>query len=107
MKKVLICAFYFPPFVGPSEIIGSLGTAKFAKYLPDFGWQPYVLAPRLLVERAMVEDPQIANLHRRSFLDLIHVFNRFMPNRIREEYGQRELTSKSSMFLNEAVHENL
>jgi len=35
-------AYYFPPLGG----IGSLRTAKFASYLPDFGWEPTVVAPR-------------------------------------------------------------
>ena len=39
MKKVLFIAYFFPP-LGGSGVQRSL---KFAKYLPDFGWQPTVL----------------------------------------------------------------
>jgi len=39
MKKVLIIAYAFPPIGG----VGVLRMVKFAKYLPDFGWQPIVL----------------------------------------------------------------
>lgn len=39
MKKVLIIAHYFPPIGGA----GVQRAAKFAKYLPDFGWQPIVV----------------------------------------------------------------
>jgi hypothetical protein len=39
MKKVLIIAYYFPPLGGS----GVQRTLKFAKYLPQFGWQPTIL----------------------------------------------------------------
>jgi len=38
---VLAIAYYFPPLGG----IGSIRAMKFAAYLPDWGWQPTVLAP--------------------------------------------------------------
>lgn len=43
MKKVLIIAYYFPPY--PS--IGSQRPYKLAKYLPKFGWEPIVLTSKL------------------------------------------------------------
>jgi len=41
MKRVLIIAYYFPP-MGGSGVQRPLG---FAKYLPEYGWKPIVLAP--------------------------------------------------------------
>src|SRR4051812_44615969 len=41
MRRVLIVAYYFPPIAG----IGSIRAASFAKHLPEFGWEPTVLAP--------------------------------------------------------------
>ena len=38
-RKVLIIAYYFPPM----GLSGVQRTVKFAKYLPQFGWQPTVL----------------------------------------------------------------
>ena len=38
MKKVLIIAYHFPP----DSAVGSVRPAKFAKYLPEFGWEPIV-----------------------------------------------------------------
>lgn len=42
MKKVLIITYYFPPSGGP----GVQRVLKFARYLPDFGWEPIVLTVR-------------------------------------------------------------
>lgn len=39
MKRVLIVTYYFPPSGGP----GVQRVLKFAKYLPEFGWEPIVL----------------------------------------------------------------
>ncbi|MEM3432908.1 MAG: glycosyltransferase [Candidatus Methanomethyliaceae archaeon] len=38
-KKCLMIAYFFPPLGG----IGSLRTLKFCKYLPHYGWLPYIL----------------------------------------------------------------
>jgi glycosyltransferase involved in cell wall biosynthesis len=42
MRRVLIVAYYFPPIGG----IGSIRLASFAAHLPEFGWEPTVIAPR-------------------------------------------------------------
>lgn len=38
MKKVLIITYHFPP----DAAVGAVRPAKFAKYLPDFGWEPII-----------------------------------------------------------------
>ncbi len=38
-KKVLLISYHFPP----SAEVGGLRTANFARRLPQFGWEPYVL----------------------------------------------------------------
>ncbi len=40
MRKVLFIAYYFPP-IGGSGVFRSV---KFVKYLPEFGWQSYVIS---------------------------------------------------------------
>jgi glycosyltransferase involved in cell wall biosynthesis len=40
MRKVLFIAYHFPPIGGS----GVQRSVKFVKYLPQFGWQPYVIA---------------------------------------------------------------
>ncbi|MFH0964905.1 MAG: glycosyltransferase [Planctomycetota bacterium] len=42
MRKVLFIAYYFPPMGGP----GTQRSAKFVKYLPEFGWEPIVVTAR-------------------------------------------------------------
>lgn len=39
MNKALIVSLYFPPMAG----LGPLRLGKFARYLPEFGWEPFVL----------------------------------------------------------------
>ena len=40
MKKILIISYYYPPL----NDVGGLRALAFSKYLPEFGWQPYVLS---------------------------------------------------------------
>jgi glycosyltransferase involved in cell wall biosynthesis len=51
-NNVLIVAYHFPP----DAAVGALRPQKFAKYLPEFGWQPYVLT----IKEQFIEklDPQ-------------------------------------------------
>jgi len=39
MRNVLIVAYHFPP----DSAVGALRPLKFAKYLPTYGWEPYIL----------------------------------------------------------------
>ncbi|MFM7487306.1 MAG: glycosyl transferase, partial [Cytophagales bacterium] len=41
MKKILIITYYWPPFGGS----GVQRWLKFVKYLPSFGYQPFVFTP--------------------------------------------------------------
>lgn len=40
MKRVLMIAYHFPPIQGSS---GVQRTLRFARYLPEFGWEPIIL----------------------------------------------------------------
>lgn len=42
VKRVLMIAYHFPPLHGSS---GMQRTLRFARYLPDHGWEPIVLTP--------------------------------------------------------------
>lgn len=39
MQNVLIAAYYFPPYA----LVSAVRAAKFCKYLPQFGWEPWVV----------------------------------------------------------------
>jgi len=41
-RRVLIVSFFYPP----NPAVGGLRVAKFARYLPEFGWTPTVLTAR-------------------------------------------------------------
>lgn len=41
-RKILLISYHYPP----SMAVGGLRLANFARYLPDHGWQPYVLTIR-------------------------------------------------------------
>lgn len=58
-KKILIITYYWPPAGGP----GVQRWLKFAKYLPEFGWNPVIYTPEnpsypLLDESLMKDIPQ-------------------------------------------------
>lgn len=38
LKKLLIISYHFPP----DAEVGGIRVAKFARYLPEFGYEPYV-----------------------------------------------------------------
>lgn len=42
MRRALMVSYYFPPLGG----IGSVRAYKFARYLPEFGWDPVVITPQ-------------------------------------------------------------
>ncbi len=43
MRKFLLIAFAYPPL----EIVGAVRPAALAKYLPQFGWEPVVVTPKI------------------------------------------------------------
>jgi hypothetical protein len=47
MPRVLLIAFCYPP----TEFIGSVRPAALAKYLPQFGWEPLILTPKVKLSR--------------------------------------------------------
>lgn len=58
-KKILIITYYWPPAGGP----GVQRWLKFAKYLPEFGWEPVIYTPEnpsypLLDESLMKDVPE-------------------------------------------------
>lgn len=53
MKRLLMIAFHFPPFVGSSGIQRTVG---FARHLPECGWEPIVLSAHPRAYERISED---------------------------------------------------
>jgi glycosyltransferase involved in cell wall biosynthesis len=71
MKRILMIAYHFPPLRGSS---GIQRTLRFARYLPEFGWEPAVLAaaPRAYPEtsdEALRDFPASVTVRRAFALD--------------------------------------
>ncbi len=66
-KKVLFIAYHFPP----DAAVGALRTQKFVKYLPEHGWQPFVLTLEdkyyPVIDPDRLRDVQAAVVERTSF----------------------------------------
>ncbi len=67
-KKVLIVSFYFPP----ENIIPSIRIGKFAKCLPEFGWEPIVLTVDRVrgIPQTLPVEIDEANIVRTSYFDI-------------------------------------
>jgi len=79
LKKVLILAYYFPPL----GMGGTQRTAKFVKYLPQFGWQPVVVTVKDVVYHAidpsLLDDVKSAIVVRTGSLDPQRLLAIFFP----------------------------
>lgn len=49
MKRVAVCSYWYPP----TRTIASLRVGKFVKYLPQFGWEPFVFTVAPVTDRYM------------------------------------------------------
>lgn len=88
-KKVLIIAYYWPPSGGS----GVQRWLKFVKYLPSFGWQPYVFTPEnpsfTIRDESLLQDvpPEAEVIHfpiwepYESFFKLGNVFKQKRPSK--------------------------
>ncbi|HEY0605210.1 MAG TPA: glycosyltransferase [Herpetosiphonaceae bacterium] len=71
MRRVLIVAYDFPP----RGATGVIRVTKFVRYLPEFGWQPVVVAAA--VRGGMIDEALLTQLP--PDLEVIRVGNRFAP----------------------------
>ena len=67
-RKVLMVAYYFPPY---GSVGFSIRAVKFVKFLPDFGWEPVVLTIEdrgncnsLAARLSLDEIPPATRIHR-------------------------------------------
>ncbi len=97
MRRVLVVAYYFPPM----GLSGVQRTAKFVRYLPEFGWAPTVLTvepggyfafdPSLLAEVEAAGVP----IHRTASLDPTQLFGRRATVSLPREPARRRLATLS------------
>ena len=78
MKKVLIISYYWPPAGGP----GSQRAVKFAKYLPEFGWEPVILTVRkgefAYIDLTLFKDvPSNLKIYRTNSIEPFTLFKTF------------------------------
>ena len=79
MKKVLILTYYWPPSGGP----GVQRVLKFAKYLPEFGWQPIILTVKNgeypALDHTLKKDiPKECIVYKVKSLDPTGIYKRFV-----------------------------
>jgi len=79
MKKVLIITYYWPPAGGP----GVQRVLKFAKYLPQFGWQPIILTVKNgeypAIDTTLQKDiPEICKVYKTNSLEPNQLYKKFI-----------------------------
>lgn len=78
MKKVLIITYYWPPAGGP----GVQRVLKFAKYLPEFGWQPIILTVKKgeypAIDETLADDiPENCKVYKTKSLEPNFLYKKF------------------------------
>jgi len=97
MKKVLIIAHSFPPL----GIVGALRPFKFAKYLPDFDWEPVILSAKI---GRHVKEIDKSLLDQLKPCVKIHRVSEIGPRQLYEKYSARKNNNQSKLV---KTHNNL
>lgn len=105
-KKVLIVTYYWPPAGGP----GVQRWLKFAKYLPEFGWEPIIYTPEnpsypLVDETLIKEVPQDLKIVKTNIWEPYQIAEKFSKSNKKFKGGQfdvgknQSFISKLSIFI--------
>lgn len=105
-KKVLIVTYYWPPAGGP----GVQRWLKFAKYLPEFGWEPIIYTPEnpsypLVDETLIKEVPKDLKIVKTNIWEPYQIAERFSKSNKKFKGGQfdvgknQSFVSKLSIFI--------
>ena len=104
MKNILMISYFAPPYNIPSAVrIG-----KFAKYLPEFGWNPIILTVKELgyyqKDWQQYEGIDKSQIYRTESLDPIRLLNYFKKEKVQKIHRSNEgLTNKiKRLFLIDA-----
>ena len=97
MRRLLIVAFFFPPI----NVVGSVRPAKFAKFLPEFGWEPTVLTIDSFSTRpaTMPLEMRAANISRVVYRDPVAFFIHRLRHPAREGTGEGRGTADAKTRL--------
>lgn len=96
MKKVLIITYYWPPAGGP----GVQRVLKFAKYLPEFGWQPIILTVKngeypAIDETLCDEIPKDCLIYKTTSLEPNQLYKHFVGMKLTETIPSAVITEKN------------
>lgn len=105
-KKVLIVTYYWPPAGGP----GVQRWLKFAKYLPEFGWEPIIYTPEnpsypLVDETLIKEVPNDLKIVKTNIWEPYQIAEKFSKSNKKFKGGQfdvgknQSFVSKLSIFI--------
>src|SRR5687768_10278601 len=104
MKKVLIITYYWPPSGGA----GVQRWLKFAKYLPEYGWQPIVYTPENgeipVVDNSLLKDvPDEAIVIKKPIWEPYSIYKKFIGQKKGEKINTGFLTENKKPGLAEKV----
>ncbi len=104
LKKVLIVTYYWPPAGGP----GVQRVLKFVKYLPEFGWQPFVLtvnspdAP--VYDESLAGDiPREAKIFKTKSLEPFGLYKKFTGKKPTDTIPNDVLINKENVTFREKI----
>jgi len=78
-RKVAMIAHAFPP----CHAIGALRAAKFAKYLPKYGWEPIVITRTWPQQSWGMDEPPGVRVVRTAYHDRLGIFRRSRSSQVR------------------------
>lgn len=105
MKKVLIITYYWPPAGGP----GVQRVLKFAKYLPEFGWQPIILTVKngeypAYDESLQKDIPDSCKVYKTPALEPFSLHKKFTGMAEDERIPTAVLTEKKTNWKKKVTH---
>lgn len=93
MKNLLIVSFYFPPIMSAA----SARIGKFAKYLPEYGWNPVILTvnPKEILAKGIPVEMDEGRIYRTSYHDPVGLLSR-PPDRPRTHVNDSNPSQKAT-----------
>jgi hypothetical protein len=104
MKKVLIITYYWPPAGGA----GVQRALKFAKYLPQFGWQPIILTVENpdcpVVDETLLNDiPKECKVYKTKALEPFDLYKKILGKDKSYKIPSDVITKSTNLTLSEKI----